>query len=174
MHQRARLHEAMVELVAEHGNNAFSVAALVKRAHVSKRDFYKHFSGKEECLLDTYDTIVNHSLCGIHAAVENEEERHEWLRLGFLTFADQIADNPEAAWLALVEICAAGTGAIERMLRANRLFEALVAKSLTPADGSPRLPRLLVKGIVAGHPRGDGATIASTAAAPPIAGASAM
>jgi AcrR family transcriptional regulator len=150
MHQRERLHEAMVELVAEHGYNAFSVAALVKRAHVSKRDFYKQFSGKEECLLDTYDIIVNHSLCGIHAVVESEEERHERLRLGFLIFADQIADNPEAARLALVEICAAGTGAIERMLRANRLFEALVAKSLAPADGSARLPRLLVKGIVAG------------------------
>ncbi|HEX5592296.1 MAG TPA: TetR/AcrR family transcriptional regulator [Solirubrobacterales bacterium] len=150
MHQRARLHEAMVELAAEHGYNAFSVAALVKRARVSKRDFYKHFSGKEECFLDTYDIIINRSLRGIHAAVEGEEERHERLRLGFLTFADQLADNPEAARLALVEIRAAGTGAIERMLRANRLIEALVAKCFTPADGSPRLPRLLVKGIVAG------------------------
>ena len=36
------------------------------------------------------------------------------------------------------------------MQRTNRLCEALVAKSISPADGSPRLPRLLVKGIVAG------------------------
>lgn len=150
MHQRARLHEAMVELVAEHGYNAFSVAALVKRARVSKRDFYKHFSGKEECFLATYDIVVNHSLREIHAAVEGEEEWRERLRLGYLTFAGQIACNPGAARLALVEAFAAGAGAAKRMERTNRLFEALVAKSLAPADGSPRLPRLLVKGIAAG------------------------
>lgn len=150
MHQRARLHEAMVELTAEHGYNAFSVAALVRRARVSKRDFYKNFSGKEECFLAAYDTIVNHSLRGVHAAVEGEEEWRERLRLGFLAFAGQIAGNPEAARLTLVEAFAAGAGAVERMLHTNRLFEALVAKSLASADGSPRLPRLLVKGIVAG------------------------
>jgi AcrR family transcriptional regulator len=140
----------MVELTAEHGYDAVSVAALVRRAHVSKRDFYKHFSGKEECFLATYDIVVNHSLRGIHAAVEDEEDRRERLRLGYLTFAGQVADNPEAARLALVEASAVGAGAAERMLRTNRLFEALVAKSLAPADRSPRPPRLLVKGIVAG------------------------
>jgi AcrR family transcriptional regulator len=150
MHQRARLHEAMVELAAERGYNAVSVAALVKRARVSKRDFYKRFSGKEECFLATYDIIVSHSLRGIHAAVEGEEECRERLRLGYLTFAGQIADNPEAARLALVEAFAAGAGVVERRLRTSRLFEALVAKSFALADGSPRLPRLLVKGIVAG------------------------
>lgn len=140
----------MFELAAEHGYDAFSVAALVKRARVSKRDFYKHFSGKEECFLATYDIIVNHSLRGIHAAVEGEEEWRERLRLGCLTFVGQIADNPEAAQLALVEAYRAGSGAVERMLQSHRLFEALVAKSLAPPEGPPRLPRLLVKGIVAG------------------------
>jgi AcrR family transcriptional regulator len=140
----------MVELTAEHGYNAFSVAALTKRAHVSKRDFYRHFSGKEECFLATYDIVVNHSLRGIQAAVEGVEKRRERLRLGCLTFVGQIADNPEAAQLPLVEAYAGGSGAVERTLHANRLFEALVAKSLAPTDGSPRLPRLLVKGIVAG------------------------
>ena len=150
MHQRARLHEAMVELVAEHGYNAVTVAALVERARVSKRDFYRHFAGKEGCFLATYDIIVNHSLRGIQAAVEGEEEWREGLRFGYRTFAGQIADNPEAARLALVEAVNVGAGAAEQMLRASRLFEALVEKCLAPVDGSPRPPRLLVKGIVAG------------------------
>ena len=153
MHQRARLHEAMVELAVEHGYNSVTVAALAERAHVSKRDFYKRFSGKEECFLATYDIIVNHSLRGILAAIEGEEEWRERLRLGFLSFAGQIAGNPEAARLALVEVFATSAAAIERMLHTNRLFEALVVKNLAPADGSPRLPRLLVKGIVAGCAR---------------------
>lgn len=153
MHQRARLHEAMVELAAERGYNAVSVAALAKRARVSKRDFYKHFSGKEECFLATYDIIVGHSLRGILAAVEGEGDWCERLRLGYLTFAGQIAGNPEAARLALVEAFAAGAGAVERMQRTSRLFEALVAKNLALTGGSPRPPRLLVKGIAAGCAR---------------------
>ncbi len=140
----------MVELVAEHGYNAVSVVKLTNRARVSKRDFYKLFAGKEECFLATYDTIVCHSVRGIIAATEGEEEWGERLRLGFLAFADQITSSPETARLALVEVFTAGAAAVERMQRTNLLFEALVAKNLALADGPPRLPPLVVKGIVAG------------------------
>jgi len=149
-HQRGRLQRATVELVAEHGYNAVTVAALTQRACVSKRDFYKHFSGKEECFLATYDDIVNCSVRGILAAIEGEEEWRERLRLGLLAFAGQIVSSPETARLALVETFAAGTVAVERMLRAHQLFEALLAKHFVPADGSLQLPPLVVKGIVAG------------------------
>lgn len=140
----------MVELVAEHGYNGFAVATLSNHASVSKRDFYKHFAGKEECFLATHDSIVGHSVRGILAAAEGEEEWRERLRLGFLAFAGQIAGSPDAARLALVEVFTAGPIAVEPMLRASRLFEALVAKNFVFADGAPRLPRLVVKGIVAG------------------------
>lgn len=143
----------MVELVAEHGYNGVTVATLSNRAGVSKRDFYRHFAGKEDCFLAVYDIIVSHSVRGILAATEGEEEWCERLRLGFLAFAGQIAGSPEAARLALVEAFAAGAAAVERMQRTNQLFEALVAKNIALADGSPRLPRLVVKGIVAGGGR---------------------
>jgi len=143
----------MVELVAEHGYNAVAVAALSTHAGVSKRDFYKHFSSKEECFLAVYDSIVSQSVRGILAAVEGESEWCERLRLGFLAFAGQVAGDPESARLALVEVFAAGAVAVERMQRTNRLFEALVAKNLASADGSPRLPPLVVKGVVAGGSR---------------------
>lgn len=141
----------MIELVAEHGYNAVSVEKLTKRARVSKGDFYKLFAGKEECFLATYDIVVSHSVRGIAAAAEGEEEWRERLRLGFLALADQIAGSPEAARLALVEVFTAGAVAVERTQRTNLLFEALVAKNLL-AD-APRLPPLVVKGIVAGGSR---------------------
>jgi AcrR family transcriptional regulator len=143
----------MIELVAEHGYNAVSVEKLTSRARISKRDFYKLFAGKEECFLAAYDIIIGHSVCGIIAAAEGEEEWRERLRLGFLAFANQITDSPEAARLALVEAFAAGAVAVERMQRTNRLFEALVEKNLALADDAPRLPSLVVKGIVAGGSR---------------------
>jgi AcrR family transcriptional regulator len=140
----------MVELVAECGYNGVAVSALAQRAHLSKRDFYKRFAGKEECFLATYDDIVSDSVRGILAAIEGEEGQLERLRLGFLSFAGQIAARPETARLALVEIFAAGAVAFERMLRTHGLFEALVAKNFALAEGSPQLPPLVVKGIVAG------------------------
>jgi AcrR family transcriptional regulator len=143
----------MVELVAEHGYNAVAVSTLSNHAGVSKRDFYKHFDSKEECFLAAYDIIVSQSVREILAAAEGEEAWCERLRLGFLAFAGQIADNPEAARLALVEVFAAGAVAVERMLHTNRLFEALVAKNFALADGGPQLPGLVVKGIVAGGSR---------------------
>jgi AcrR family transcriptional regulator len=152
-HQRRRLQKAMVELAAEHGYNGVAVAALSSHARVSKRDFYKHFDSKEECFLATYDFIVSHSARGILAAAEGEKDRSERLRLGFLAIADQVARNPEAARLALVEAFTAGAVAVERMLDTHRRFETLVARDLALADGHPGLPRLVVKGIVAGGGR---------------------
>jgi AcrR family transcriptional regulator len=143
----------MVELVAERGYNAVAVAALSDRAGVSKRDFYKHFAAKEECFLATYDLIVSRSVRGILAAAAGEEEWCERLRLGFLAFADQITGSPDTARLALVEVFTAGAVAVERIQRTNLLFEALVAKNLALADGTPRLPPLVVKGVVAGGSR---------------------
>lgn len=143
----------MIELVAEHGYNAVTVEKLTSRARISKRDFYKLFAGKEECFLAAYDIIVSHSVGGIIAAAEGEEEWRERLRLGFLAFANQITSSPEAARVVLVEAFTAGAVAVERMQRTNRLFEALVEKALAPADDAPRLPPLVVKGIVAGGSR---------------------
>lgn len=149
-HQRRRLQRAMIELVAARGYNDVSVTALAKHAGVSKRSFYQLFASKEECFLAAYDTIVGNSVRAILAAAEDGKEWQERLRLGFLSFADQIAERPEAARLALVEVFAAGAAAVERLLRTHRLFELLVAKNLGLASGPASLPPLVVKGIVAG------------------------
>lgn len=143
----------MIELVAAHGYDAVSVLMLVNRARVSKRDFYKLFAGKGECFLSTYDTIVSRSVRGIFAAAKEEHDWRERLRLGFLAFVDQVAISPATARLALVEAFTAGAAAVERMERTSLLFEGLIAKDLALADDAPRLPPLVVKGVVAGGSR---------------------
>lgn len=143
----------MVELVAEDGYNAVTIAGLSRRAGVSKRDFYRHFAGKEDCFLATYDEIVRSSVRGILAASSGSDDWSERVKTGFQAFADQIVDSPEAARLALVEVFTAGPAAVERMLHTNQLFEALVAKNFALADGGAQLPPLVVKGIVAGGAR---------------------
>jgi AcrR family transcriptional regulator len=152
-HQRGRLQAAMIELVAEAGYDAVSIAAVSRHAGVSKRDFYRQFESKEACFLATYDEIVRTSLKGIITASAGESEWQERVRLGFLAFANQVADNPEAARLALIDVFAAGPLALERTLHTNGLFETMIAKDFAHAEGGAQLPPLVVKGIVAGGNR---------------------
>ena len=126
---------------------------LSNRARVSKRDFYKLFTSKEECFLASYDTIISRSVRGIVAAAAGERNWRERLRLGFLAFADQVAGSPRTARLALVEAFTAGAVAVERMELTSAFFEALMAKDLARANDAPRLPPLVVKGVVAGGSR---------------------
>jgi AcrR family transcriptional regulator len=143
----------MVDLVAERGYNAVTVTGLARRAGVSKRDFYRHFAGKEACFVATFDVIVRRSVRGILAAVEAEKDWAERLLLGFRAFADQIVDSPRAARLALVEAFDAGPKALKKMENADGLFEALIAKNLAVAPGGECVPPLVIKGIVAGGRR---------------------
>ncbi|HWA54899.1 MAG TPA: TetR/AcrR family transcriptional regulator [Solirubrobacterales bacterium] len=152
-HQGKRLHQATVELVAAHGYDAVSVLELSNRARVSKRDFYKLFTGKEECFLASYDTIVSRSVRGVVAAARDADGWRERSRLGFLAFADQVVGSPATAQLALVEAFTAGAVAVERAERANVLFESLLAENFARAGDAPRLPPLVVKGVVAGVSR---------------------
>jgi AcrR family transcriptional regulator len=56
--QRSRIMSAMIELVGEQGYGATAVAEVTKRAGLSRKAFYEHFAGKQDCFLATYDTIV--------------------------------------------------------------------------------------------------------------------
>src|SRR5690349_15535082 len=51
---RMRLQHAMACAVAEKGYAAVTIADVVAGAQVSKRTFYEHFSGKEDCFFACY------------------------------------------------------------------------------------------------------------------------
>ena len=152
-HQRARLHAAMIELVAECGYGALTVRELVRTAGVSTRAFYRHFDGKEDCLLATHELIVRRSARRVIAAQRGCTDRREQLRLAVDAFGKGIARNPKAARLALVDTFAIWPAALVRMQRTVRAFEAMInASSRRVPNGTATSP-LLVKGIVSGFER---------------------
>lgn len=152
-HQRARLHAAMIELVAERGYGALTVRELVRAAGVSTRAFYGHFSGKEQCLLATHELIVRRSTRRVIAAQEGCGDRHERLRLAVDAFGTGIARNPKAARLALVDTFAVWPAALVRMQRADRAFEAMIHASSRRVPNGSATSSLVVKGIVSGFER---------------------
>ena len=140
----------MIETVGERGYQAVTVRDIVRRAGVSSRTFYEHFAGKEECFLATCELLARRSVKRVGAAQQGCRDWRERLQLAFWAWTRGIAREPGAARLALVEAFAGGPAALERMRRAEDVFEAMLAQSFACAPDRVAVPRLVVKGIVAG------------------------
>lgn len=151
-HQRARIHAATIELAYEEGYSGLTVTGIARAAGVSNRTFYENFSDKDHCFVATYELIVRHTVREILAARKGEKGWRSKLRAGFRAFTQEVAENPKAAHLALVEAFSVDP-AVARMRHTFGLFEALVADSFTDAADGPRLAPQVVKGIVAGGRR---------------------
>lgn len=150
LHQRARIHGAMIEIVGERGYRAVTVRELARLAGVSTRAFYEHFDGKEDCFLRTYELVVQRTAGRIVVAQRGERDWEKQLRFAFAAFAREIEGKPHTGRLALVETFAVGPPALEQMRRAEGLFEGMVGESFSRAPDGIALPPLYIKGIVAG------------------------
>lgn len=149
--QRARLRQAMVELVNERGYEQVRVRELAGRAQVSQATLYRHYTSKDECFLDAYEQIVNGAARATLAAQRRATDWRERLRLGVSAFVGECGRAPRAAHFAVVDCFSAWPHSMERMLRTGGLFEALVADGVAKApDGGVRLPPPLARAIVAG------------------------
>jgi AcrR family transcriptional regulator len=149
-HQRARIHGAMIELVVDSGYDSVTVRQLVGRAGVSTRAFYQQFDSKEECLLSTYDLLMGRTARHIAAAYAGELDWSQRLRLAFVAFARDVAEDPRAAWFVLVEAPGVGPEALDRLGHASELFGAMLKRCFVRAPDGIELPPLLIRGMVAG------------------------
>jgi AcrR family transcriptional regulator len=143
-HQVDRIHDAMLDLVAERGYGAVTVRNLAARAGVSTRSFYQHYSDKEECFLAVYDAAVRRILSALAVAAANRETVTEKQRLesAVSTLIREWDRDPAATRLMLVDVYEAGPAAIAHAQRTNRSIEAKIA-----AGG---LSGLIARGILGG------------------------
>ena len=152
-HQTARVHAAVVTLVAERGYTAVKVRDIVAAAGISTRAFYENFKSKEECFLRTYEAIAQPASRRIAAAQASEDVLLERPRRAFDEFARQLEASPDAARLALVEAYAADAECLESAWRIERTVEAVLAEGLARQPGGIALPPPVVEGMVAGAMR---------------------
>src|SRR6476659_8467166 len=107
-HQRERLFEATVELVAKRGYRNTSVDHVVKAARVGYVAFYDLYAGKEECLLAAFDRIVEEATEELAEAIAGEEQWPRQMAAALACLVDLIAADPRRARIALLEVQAAG------------------------------------------------------------------
>ncbi|MFE3191590.1 TetR/AcrR family transcriptional regulator [Nocardia sp. NPDC059240] len=139
--QRDRILLAMAEAMTENGYVGTPVAAVIKRAGVSRETFYEQFRSKEDCFEAAYERAVELMLTGVLAATGAEfdgETRTE--RMGRLlgAYLDALAGQPAYARLFLVEVYAVGTEAIARRTQMQETFVAMVADVLGAETESQR------------------------------------
>jgi len=133
--QRRRILRAIGELVAKRGYGDVTVELIVKRARVSYKTFYKHFSGKEECFKELFDRSFDATEAAIRERLA--EDGGSWsdrVALALSIWIDRIVAEPLIARAVIVEAPTVAPGMLERYERATKAFVPLfkAGRELTP------------------------------------------
>lgn len=150
-HQRARIVEAVADVVSVAGYAATTVEDIIVTAHVSRRTFYDLHSNKQDAFLMAYDAISAQLLQAVSDVFDEERDFSDRIRGLISTFLQFFHDHPPYADVLLMEVMAGGPEAVERR---NWTLDALAKLVLRAVDeGLPkrgRPPELVAEGIVGG------------------------
>ncbi|WP_238845735.1 TetR/AcrR family transcriptional regulator [Nocardia terpenica] len=129
--QRERILSAMAAAMAENGYVGTSVAAIIKRAGVSRETFYEQFRSKEDCFEAAYERAVELLISRIGSTTEPDRKPGVSLsdrvdRL-FGAYLEGVAAEPAYARLYLVEVYAVGPKAIARRAAMQEEFVSRLA-----------------------------------------------
>ncbi len=147
-HQRQRLFEAMIQAVDERGFVATTISDLVESAGVSRRTFYEHFENKEQCLLLTYDMLVE--TLTAHLATVDASAGQGLARLEAILkeIFDAAVRRPDAARLVCVELAAAGPSGVQRWAQGSRQLARFIGEVFAQDDGPGGVPEPVAQAMV--------------------------
>jgi AcrR family transcriptional regulator len=153
---RARICEAMAQAVAERGFAAVTVSDAVTGARISRRTFYEHFEGKEDCFVETYRIGCQNGMAQIDDAVralENPDWRTR-LRVSLETYVSILAAEPHFAKVLLIDVLGAGPRALamrERVLAEYVAhYRGLGERARAEDPDLPSVPDEFLRALVGG------------------------
>src|SRR5512146_1062182 len=119
----------MIEVVSEKGYPETRVVDVIGLAGVSRKTFYELFSSKEDCFLATYDVLLGNLLGDTAQGFESKPGAPwtERVAAGLAALLEHLAEHPDEARFAIVEVLAAGPTALARRAAALRQFTGLLA-----------------------------------------------
>jgi len=114
--QRVRLLDAVARVVADKGYGAATVADVIKVAGVSRRTFYEHFPGLEDCFLAAYEDGMRSLFAAIRGALVGvpRDDLALRTRVAVDAYLAAMASVPAAAWSFTVEVLGAGRRALDQ------------------------------------------------------------
>ncbi len=148
--QRGRLLAAIAESLDEHGYDKTTVAAISRRARVSKSDFYRHFRSKDECFVAAYDNSVEQLREAVSTACGGKEEWALGICDGLAAALASFATQPAQANLLLVEGLRAGPGVYGRFQIAVESFVPYLRNGAPTGTRNSRPPEAADEAVVGG------------------------
>jgi AcrR family transcriptional regulator len=148
--QRRRILQAMIEVVAERGYPETRVVDVIGVAGVSRKTFYELFTSKEDCFLASYDALVDELLGDTARGFESKPGApwSERVAAGLGALLEHLAEHPDEARFAIVEVLAAGPRALARRDAAVRQFTGFLDAGR--AETSVELPGITSLSVAGG------------------------
>lgn len=148
--QRNRILQAMIDVVSERGYPETRVVDVIGVAGVSRKTFYELFSSKEDCFLAAYDVLLGNLLGDTARGFESKPGASwaERVASGLGELLKHLAEHPDEARFAIVEVLAAGPKALARRDAALRQFTGFLDAGR--AETSVELPGITSLSLAGG------------------------
>src|SRR5258707_12490224 len=93
----------MIELVVTYGYSETTVEMVLDRAAVSRGEFERHYAGKEDCALQTFDDYAERFKRQVGDAYASHDDWCDSLRAPAYAAARWIRDKPKATRYAVFD-----------------------------------------------------------------------
>ena len=134
--QAERIIRALAAAASDRGYPAVTVAEIAARASISQATFYSHFADKNEALIAAIDSAGSQLLGVAMPAARRAGDWPNALRAAVGGLCAFYASEPDLARLAVVEIYAAGSVALERRDKRFEEFLALLEQGFEMESGA--------------------------------------
>lgn len=148
--QKERLFGATVAVVADKGYGKTTVSDLIEMAGVSRTTFYRYFTDKEACFLETLELLLAGVAALTRAGLRGQGSWQARSEAGLGAFIGVLVTQPDAARICVVESDAAGPGAIAMVDATAAEFGQMLADVFEELPDQRGMPRQLVDAMVGG------------------------
>ena len=151
--ERARLREAMLDVVIERGYEEATVGAVVERANLDRVAFERHFTGFDDCYLQLFAEFSAEFDLAAFGGFDSEGPWRERLRAAAYGAARYIRDHPrEAAFSTTLMFAAGDLAQAQReghLRRLAALIDAGRGELEDPGSVSPAVAEAVIGSIYA-------------------------
>jgi AcrR family transcriptional regulator len=147
---RRRILDATIQTVARRGYDRTTVNRILSEAGMPEAVFGEHFEHKHDCFMQAIDELVG----GVERNAQEQFQRPipwaERVRAAIGMLLEALAEDPDAARVAFVEMLAAGPAPRERHRRALSLFTSLMEEGRLQAANLSHLPAQTSEAVLGG------------------------
>jgi AcrR family transcriptional regulator len=145
--QRDRILNAVAQLSRDRGYLNTTVGDIVTSAQISRRTFYEQFEGKHAAYKAAQVAALQASISRAAEAFFGADEWRDRVWEGLKALLTFTAENPDLAYLDIVDSYAVGGEAIMRSIENRMAFSVFLADGYRERNHGPRLPQFCSEAI---------------------------